>query len=278
MDKKKDVFFVHTKSDSLEASFCERASKLLATHGYSSWGYNDWDWQHEVSVTVPSASGGKVDIIRYAQRDPKPLDREESHIEIDLGRLKRILRSSRVIVIINPRRRKVTAGVRQELLHLRKIRYQKFRFLCCTLGATGTHPALNGFNFFDSIHVDMAHSEVEPDILQETAIVATIAVSIGMLEQVIEEERQYEKAALWNHGEHSLWGPTLSVGAEITRARRIRVLASKHLRCGAVRARSERLAEVLGSAEVIYRDSPLRDTERALEAIERIGRARRRLR
>lgn len=119
----KEVFVIHTKSIPIDRSIVDSLAKLLLPNGFTMWGYSDWSWKvkraDEPTWEDALSSHGFLDPEQELEalngpqpRFPPPVDR---------GMIDYILLKTRAIIFLNPTRHKLSAGMREELLSLRRL-------------------------------------------------------------------------------------------------------------------------------------------------------------
>jgi len=110
----KDVFLIHTKGDDGQRLLAEELIGRLSPHGVEVWAYDDWRWKRPQSGTTFKRHGLQVDPVRFLLRDPKPFVHAGTTPQVDTDALRRMLRASAVVVLLEPRTESPSAGVEIE--------------------------------------------------------------------------------------------------------------------------------------------------------------------
>ena len=119
----KDVFVIHTKTTVLDRTIVDCLAKLLLPHGFSVWGYSDWDWQvkerYEPTWEDALLTQGFLDADQEVEalngdrpRFPPPVDRDA---------LDKMLLETRAVIFLNPARSRLSDGMKEELASLRRL-------------------------------------------------------------------------------------------------------------------------------------------------------------
>jgi hypothetical protein len=123
----RDLFISHTKSIKLDKSVVDMLAGVLATAGFSIWGYADWDWLEKRKQEPSwqddlSRDGFLLDPSRAFGGDP-PIKPQE----VDRDKLDELISHSRAVLFVHPSRGSLSSGMKEELYSLRRDRQRYYR-------------------------------------------------------------------------------------------------------------------------------------------------------
>ena len=188
----------------MDRSIVDSLAKLLLPNGFTMWGYSDWRWKVK-RADKPTwgdalSSHGFLDPEQEFEalngpppRFPPPVDR---------GMIDNILLKTRAIIFLNSTRHKLSAGMKEELLSLRRLqRVRRFHenrsfpppvCLWCTVEGDDRDPyPLDTFGDGDLAWAGKVLVEVQDaDIKVNCSMVIMVALAGLLLEQRAEFVRQ----------------------------------------------------------------------------------------
>lgn len=172
----KDVFFIHSRSAPPEYAVVDRTAQLLVGAGFSVWGYEDWEWEHETEELTYARSGKNLDMRRFIQGNPKPFKKYVQDEEVDTDTLESIFNSTKVVVVVNPTGRP-TEGVRDEMQTLRWMgtarRRVGLRFVLCQINTTEPDPLVTFIDYVGTLQLAFSDEPDDQSIADLVVLIVT---------------------------------------------------------------------------------------------------------
>jgi hypothetical protein len=184
----KEVFIIHTKSVTLDRNIVDSLAKLLLTHGFTIWGYSDWDWNKEMQKEQTWEDQFKKYGFLDMEKELESLTGGRPSVppSVDYDTLDKILLRTRAVIFLNPTKGKLTDGMREELWSLRRFHedrlFPKPILLWCTIEADDwAPPSLDSFGSGDLICSNKFRIEVQDDDINVKFLMTIMVALSGFL-------------------------------------------------------------------------------------------------
>lgn len=173
----KDIFFIHSAGKPSERAVVDRTAQRLAEAGFSIWGYDDWNWEHENQEVTHARSGRHIDMRRLVQRNPRPFKKIVRDEEVDTDLLESIFKGTKVVVVVSPTGERPSDGVIEELQTLRFMgvlrRSVGHRFLLCQINSAEPHPRVTFIDYAGTWQLSFSDEPDEQGIVDFAAFIVT---------------------------------------------------------------------------------------------------------